>query len=261
MRSMSIKSQTAFITGATSGIGAAVAKLLAQEGVNLILTGRRQERLSEMKETYEKKYSVSVQTIALDVQNKNDVKQRIGAIQDEIDFLINSAGLALGTDPIQSGKIEQWDQMIDTNFKGLLYVTREILPRMLKKDKGHIVNIASVAGHDCYPGGNIYSATKHAVVAISQSLRLDLQESSIRVSQVSPGAVETEFSRVRWQDVQRAKQFYQDFDPLTSEDIADNVLYCITRPPHVNISEIIVWPQAQSSVTQICRKGKRDHLL
>ena len=174
----------------------------------------------------------------------------------DIDIVVNNAGIALSTDKLQDGKISNWETMIDTNVKGLLYVTRAALPCMIRRNQGHIINIGSVAGQTCYMGGNIYCATKHAVRAISKSLRLDLQGTAIRVSEIEPGAVETEFSEVRWNDKEKARQFYEDFKPLVAEDIADAVLYCATRPLHVNIAEVVVYPQAQASLTDICRKGR-----
>ena len=175
--------------------------------------------------------------------------------------MVNNAGLALSTDKIQDGVIGNWDTMIDTNIKGLLYVTRQVLPSMVARDKGHIFNIGSVAGHDCYISGNVYSATKHAVRALTKSMRLDLLGTAIRVTEIDPGAVETEFSQVRWKDKEKAKKFYQDFEPLVADDIADAVLYCATRPLHVNISELVVYPQAQGSVSNIHRKGNTDEGL
>ncbi|HEV7738372.1 MAG TPA: SDR family NAD(P)-dependent oxidoreductase, partial [Chlamydiales bacterium] len=173
----------------------------------------------------------------------------------EVDILVNNAGLALSTDKLQEGKVSNWDTMIDTNLKGLLYVTRAALTSMVKRNCGHIINIGSVAGHGCYPSGNVYCATKYAVRAISKSLRLDLFGTKIRVSQVDPGAVETEFSEVRWNDKEKAKKLYQGFTPLVAEDIADAVIYCATRPLHMNVAELIVFPQAQASLTDIYRQG------
>jgi NADP-dependent 3-hydroxy acid dehydrogenase YdfG len=172
-----------------------------------------------------------------------------------VDILINNAGLALSSDKIQDGKISNWDTMIDTNIKGLLYVTKAALPFMLKKNQGHIINIGSVASHECYTSGNVYCATKYAVRAISKSLRMDLLGTAIRVSEVDPGAVETEFSEVRWNDKDKAKKLYQCFNPLVAEDIADAVIYCATRPLHVNVAELVVFPQAQASLTDIYRQG------
>ena len=173
-----------------------------------------------------------------------------------IDILINNAGLALDTLTLAEGNEDNWDTMIDTNIKGLLYVTREVLPLMLSRNKGHIVNIGSIAGHEYYPNGNVYAATKHAVHALSKSMRLDMQGSAIRVTEIAPGAVETEFSVVRWSDKQRAEDFYKDFQPLLAEDVADTILYSITRPAHVNIEQLIVMPTVQASANHLYRGGR-----
>jgi len=259
MKKNPIKGQTAFISGASSGIGKACAEHFAQLGVDLVITARRMDRLKEVAQELSSKYEIQCVPIELDVQSNEQVVavfKQLEKNKKEIDILINNAGLALSSDKFQNGIISNWDTMIDTNIKGLLYVTKAALPFMLKKNHGHIINIGSVAGHWSYPSGNVYCATKHAVKAISQSLRIDLFGTAIRVSEIDPGAVETEFSEVRWNDKERAKKFYQDFQPLISDDIADAVTYCVTRPPHVNISEIIIFPQAQASITEICRKGE-----
>jgi len=256
MRAGSIKGETAFITGASSGIGMACAKRLAALGVNLILTARRMERLLSLAKKLADKHGIEVIPFKLDVRVNEQVENVFKSLAregKEIDILINNAGLALSTDKMPEGIIENWDTMIDTNLKGLLYVTRATLSRMVERNFGHIINIGSVAGHDCYVGGNIYAATKHAVRAISKSLRMDLFGTAIRVSEIAPGAVETEFSEVRWKDKARAKKLYEGFCPLTAEDIADAVGYVATRPAHVNISELVIYPQAQASVSQIHR--------
>ncbi len=256
MKETSIKGKTCFITGASSGIGKACAELFAMMGVNLIITARRTDRIQNLAGELEKKHKVLVTPLELDVRNNQEVQQISQKLELEnlkIDILINNAGLALSTDKFQEGSVENWDTMIDTNLKGLLYVTRALLPSMIKMNQGHIINIGSVAGHGTYSAGNVYSATKHAVKAITQSLRIDLLGTAIRVSEIDPGAVETEFSEVRWNDKERANKFYKGFTPLVAEDIADTVLYCATRPPHVNIAEIIVYPQAQASLTDIHR--------
>lgn len=254
-----IKGQTAFITGASSGIGKACAEHIARSGVHLVLAARRFDRLQRMAEELRDMFGVLVKTIKLDVQKNDQVEaevQALAADKIEIDILINNAGLALGSEKMQDSNVRNWDIMIDTNFKGLLYVTKALLPGMIKRNRGHIINIGSVAGHGCYVSGNIYSATKHAVRAITKSLRLDLMGTAIRISEIDPGAVETEFSEVRWNDKERAKKFYQGFEPLVADDIADAILYCATRPPHVNIAELVVFPQAQASLTDICRSGE-----
>ncbi len=255
----SIKGQTALITGASSGIGKACAELFAAHGVHLVITARRLDRLKDLAQELASKHGINVTPVQLDVQKNNQVEaafKQLGHDKIEIDILLNNAGLALTTDKMQEAKVENWDTMIDTNIKGLLYVTRSALPHMVKKNKGHIINIGSTGGHGCYVSGNVYSATKHAVRAISKSLRLDLFGTAIRVSEVDPGAVETEFSEVRWNDKEKAKQLYKGFKPLAAEDIADAVVYCATRPLHVNVSEIVVYPQAQASITDIYREGQ-----
>lgn len=254
MREVLIKGQTAFITGASSGIGKACAEQFAQHGVHVVITGRRIDRLTTFAEELSSKYKVKATPFQLDVQSHAQVDSVFKHLQQEIDILVNNAGLALSSDKIQDADIANWEVMIDTNVKGLLYVTKAALPSMIKKNRGHIINIGSVAGHECYVAGNVYCATKYAVKAISKSLRLDLLGTAIRVSEIDPGAVETEFSEVRWKDKERAKQLYQGFKPLIAEDIADAVLYCATRPLHVNVSELVVFPQAQASVGNIHRQ-------
>lgn len=259
MKKNQIKGQTALITGASSGIGKACAEHFADLGVNLIITARRLDRLKKLAEELSLKYGIKCIPLQLDVQSNEQVVAAFKKLENDkvdIDILVNNAGLALSSDKLQDANIENWETMIDTNVKGLLYVTKAALPFMLKKNRGHIINIGSVAGHWCYIAGNVYCATKFAVKALSQSMRLDLMGSAIRVSEVDPGAVETEFSKVRWQDKERADDFYKGFHPLVADDIADAVVYCATRPPHVNIAEIIVFPQAQASITNIYREGE-----
>lgn len=250
-----IKGQTAFITGASSGIGKACAEQFAMHGVNVIITGRRIDRLKTLAKKLSSKYKVKVTPIKLDVQSNAQVESVFKKLDEEVNILVNNAGLALSSDKMQDAKINNWDTMIDTNIKGVLYVTKAALPSMIKRNQGHIINIGSTAGHECYTAGNVYCATKHAVRAINKSLRLDLLGSNIRVSEIDPGAVETEFSEVRLQDKKRAKQVYQGFKPLVAEDIADAVLYCATRPLHVNIEELIIFPQAQASLTNVYRES------
>ncbi len=253
-----IKGKTAFITGASSGIGKACAEQFARFGVNLVITARRMDRLKMVADELSSQYGVKCIPIQLDVQSNEEVEAVFKKLEEdkiEVDILVNNAGLALATDKIQDGKVSNWDTMIDTNIKGLLYVTKAALPPMIKKNQGHIINIGSVAGHGCYAGGNVYSATKYAVRGISKSLRLDLLGTAIRVSEIDPGAVETEFSEVRFNDKDKAKKLYQGFNPLLAEDIADAVIYSATRPSHVNIAELVVFPQAQASLTEIHRQG------
>lgn len=259
MKKTRIKDQTAFITGASSGIGRACAEQFAELGVNLVIIARRIDRLKEIAKTLSAQYGVKVIPFSIDVQKNEQVENVFKQLEKEkidVDILVNSAGLALSSDKMQDGQISNWETMIDTNVKGLLYVTKAVLPSMIKRNRGHIINIGSVAGHGCYVTGNVYCATKHAVRAISQALRMDLGGTAIRVSEVDPGAVETEFSEVRWKDKEKAKNFYQGFQPLTPEDVADSVVYCATRPLHVNVSELLIFPQAQSALTEINRKGE-----
>lgn len=257
MKGLSLKDQTVFITGASSGIGKACAGLFASLGVNVVISARRLDRLKTMEKEISLQHKVKVIPVQLDVQNNTKVEALFRQLEKdkiEIDILVNNAGLALSTDKMQDAKVSNWDIMIDTNIKGLLYVTRAVLPGMVKRNRGHIINIGSIAGHGCYPLGNIYSATKHAVRAISQSLRMDVLGTRLRVSEVDPGMVETEFSEIRWNDKERAKQLYQGLTPLTAEDIADAVIYCATRPLHVNVSELVVLPQVQASLRDVYRE-------
>ncbi len=251
--------QTVFITGASSGIGKACAQQFAALGMNVVITARRSEKLQQHAQELSSKYGVKVTPFQLDVQKNEQVETLFKQLEKEkieIDILVNNAGLALSTDLLQDGKVSNWDVVIDTNIKGLLYVTRACLPAMIKRNRGHIINVGSVAGHGCYISGNVYSATKHAVRAISKSLRLDLMGTALRVSEVAPGAVHTEFSEVRWNDKERADKFYEGFKALTADDIADSIIYCATRPPHVNIAEIVIFPQAQASLTDLYRPGQ-----
>lgn len=248
---MDISGKTALITGASSGIGKATAELFAPLGVNLVVTARRYDRLKILSKELSSKYGVICTPIELDVRNQAQVESLLKDV--DVDILVNNAGLALTTDKIQEASPLNWDIMIDTNIKGLLYVTKAALPSMIKKNAGHIINIGSIAGRYCYPGGNVYSATKYAVKAINETLRIDLFGTAIRVSEIAPGAVETEFSEVRWNDKERAKKLYEGFNPLRAEDIADAVIYCATRPSHVNVSEMVIFPQAQASAREIYR--------
>lgn len=251
-----LKNKIVLITGASSGIGKACAEQFAREGARLILTARRIDRLHELCTELKKKYHTDSLPIQLDVQNKEEVQRVITSLDaqwNKIDILINNAGLALDSLKIQEGNIDNWDVMLNTNVHGLLYVTRAILPGMIARQQGHIVNIGSIAGSEVYPTGNVYCATKHAVRAISQGLRVDLLGNNIKVTEIAPGAVHTEFSEVRWKDKVRADQFYSDYIPLVGDDIADAVIYATTRPAHVTIAEMTVLPTAQASVMQIHR--------
>ncbi len=261
---MDIQNQTVFITGASSGIGKACAELFAKQKANLIITARRLDVLQKLSQRLSSEYGISCLPLKLDVQDPKQVASVFEEIEKKglsIDILVNNAGLALSVDKLQNGKTENWDIVIDTNIKGLLYVTRKVLPLMIAKNQGHIINIGSVAGYECYTSGNVYCATKHAVRALSQCLRLDLQGTKIRVTEIAPGAVETEFSDVRFGNKEQAKKLYEGFDPLLAEDIADGVIYCATRPSHVNISLLTIYPQAQSSVSTIHREGSESKNL
>lgn len=255
---ISLKNKIVFITGASSGIGEACASQFAAQGAHLVLTARRIERLELLAKRLEKEYQINVLPLQLDVRHNEQVNncvQQLTAKWSDIDILINNAGLALTTDKLQDGNINNWDTMIDTNLRGLLYVTHAILPGMISRNRGHIINIGSVAGHEYYPAGNVYCATKHAVKAISKTLRIDLLGTALRVTEIDPGMVETEFSEVRWNDKERAKSFYADFTPLVGNDIADAAVYCATRPLHVDIAEMSILPVAQASANHLFKSG------
>ena len=247
----------ALITGATSGIGKATAERFATEGIHLILCGRRMERLLKLQEELSTKTKVHIS--CFDIRNKEDVFESVENLPDEfsnIEILINNAGNAHGLDPIENGKTEDWDAMIDINIKGLLYVTKAVLKNMVKKRSGHIINIGSTAGKEVYPNGNVYCASKHAVDALNQGMRIDLNQYGIRVGAVNPGMVETEFSEVRFkQDVDKAKTVYQGFEALQAEDIADIIYFVISRPYHVNIADLTVMSTAQASSTIVKRNA------
>ena len=246
-----LKGKIALITGATSGIGKATAFALASEGCHVILTGRRTDRLSEIGNEIKRRFKVDYIALPFDVRNRQAVNAAIEGLPEfwqNIDILVNNAGLARGLSKIHEADVEDWEEMIDTNIKGLLYVTRAVVPGMVQRGHGDVVNIGSIAGHEVYPGGNVYCATKHAVDALTKGLRIDLVDTPIRVSSVDPGMVETEFSIVRFKgDVERAKNVYKGFQPLTAEDIAETILFIVTRPPHVQIADVIIFPTAQAS--------------
>lgn len=242
------------ITGATSGIGRSCAELFSDAGANLILTGRRGERLENFKNDLAKTGDSRIDINVFDVRDRNACKRFAESLNTPVDILINNAGLAVGTDPIHKGEFEDWDRMIDTNVKGLLNITRFISAQMKEKNSGHIINIGSIAGHEAYSGGAVYCATKHAVHAITQATKKDLHGTLIRVSEVSPGLVETEFSNVRFKgDNNRADNVYKGIQPLTPLDIAEIVLFIANRPTHVNIMDTIVLPVQQSSPTMVDR--------
>ncbi len=246
-----MENKIAFITGSTSGIGMATAKLFAKNGVKLILCGRREERLKKIAE--ELSAIAEVHALSFDVRNKEEVFKAIQSLPknfSEIDILINNAGNAHGMDTIDEGSIDDWDDMLDINVKGLLYVSKAILPRMIKRKSGHIINIGSTAGKEVYPKGNVYCASKHAVDAINQGMRLDLNGKGIKVGAINPGLVETEFSEVRFKgDSERAEKVYRGFTPLKPEDIAEIIWFAVTRPPHVNIADLTVMCLDQASST------------
>lgn len=252
-----LKKKTVLITGASSGIGLGCAHAFGREGARLILTARRKERLDALARELQKSFGSEVLTIQLDVRNQVAVEeavQNLPASWQDIEVLVNNAGLSRGLDKLHEGKLDDWEEMIDTNVKGLLYVSRAVIPGMVARGKGTIVNIGSIAGHEVYPGGNVYCASKHAVDAITKGLRHDLVDTPIRVCTVDPGLVETEFSIVRFRgNEQRAKTVYQNLNPLTPDDVAEAVLYCATRPPHVQIAEIIILPTNQASATLVHR--------
>lgn len=243
------------ITGATSGIGEATALLLAENNFKLILCGRRTDRLDALKNKLAS--LTEVYTLSFDVRDRKSVHEQISTLPagwKQIDVLVNSAGNAHGLDPIQSGNVDDWDAMIDINVKGLLYVCHEIVPAMAERKSGHIINIGSIAGKEVYPNGNVYSASKFAVDALSRGMRIDLNASGIKVTSINPGMVETEFSLVRFKgDAQRAAQTYKGLEPLKGKDIADIILYAVTRPAHVQLADITVFPTAQASSMHVKR--------
>ena len=243
--------KTAFITGATSGIGKATAEIFAKNNIRLILCGRRAERLKELKEELSKLTEVT--TLQFDVSKRSEVETAINSIPEnfkQIDILINNAGNAHGLSTIQEGSIDDWDAMLDINVKGLLYVSKAIIPQMTERNNGFIVNIGSIAAKDVYPNGNVYCASKHAVDALNKAMRIDLNKHNIRVSAIHPGAVETEFSDVRFKgDTEKAKSVYAGYKALQAEDIADIIYFVISRPYHVNIEDLVVYPTAQATPT------------
>ncbi len=249
--------RTALITGATSGIGKACAEILTKNQFNLIITGRRKNRLDFLLNELEKKHKISVTTLCFDVRDREETERQLSVLKGQtIDVLINNAGLAVGVSSIDQGSYDDWDRMIDTNVKGLLNVSKNIIPLMVNQKMGQIINIGSIAGKEVYPNGNIYCASKHAVDAISQGMRIDLLKHNIRVTNIAPGLVETEFSNVRFYgDQEKADNVYVGLDPLTGKDIAEAIWFCISRPSHVNIADMLILPAAQASATQVIRKN------
>ncbi len=250
---------TVLITGATSGIGLATAELLAKNRYRLILTGRRKERLISVSEALKAKYESNVSILCFDIRSLPETEAAIQSLPEdfrEVDILINNAGLAVGLNKLHEGNVDDWERMIDTNLKGLLYITRLISPGMAARGYGQIVNISSIAGRETYPMGNVYCATKHAVESLTKAMRLDMLESGIKVTSISPGAVNTEFSLVRFKgDQNRANDVYKGFKPLTAEDIAETILFAISRPSHVNIDDILIMPTSQAYARDFKRKS------
>ena len=248
----------ALITGATSGIGRAVADIFAENKYNLIVTGRRSERLQELKAALEQQHGISVLALCFDVRDNDEVVRNIESLPVEwrnIDVLVNNAGLAVGLNHIQDGVLDDWERMIDTNIKGLLYVTRAVSPLMIARNSGHIVNICSIAGKEVYENGNVYCATKHAVDALSKAMRIDMLGHNIKVTNVCPGAVETEFSIVRFKgDTQRAAGTYKGIEPLTGRDIAECIYFAVSLPEHVCINDMMIMPTAQADSRTFNRK-------
>jgi len=254
----SVKDKIVLVTGASSGIGEACAKRFAEAGARLIVAARRGDRLKALASDLHRHWGTAVHCLGLDVRDRNAVMQQLTQLPSDwqaVDILVNNAGLSRGLDKLQEGDLNDWEEMIDANVKGLLYVTRAIVPGMVERQRGHILNIGSIAGRHAYPRGNVYCASKAAVRAITQGLKQDLLGTPIRVSEIDPGLVETEFSDVRFHgDRQRASETYRGLTPLTGEDIADLVWFCATRPLHVNISEMLVVPTDQATATQVYRR-------
>ncbi|MEX8548988.1 MAG: SDR family NAD(P)-dependent oxidoreductase [Mucilaginibacter sp.] len=248
----------ALITGASSGIGEACAHVFAREGFNLILTGRRAEKLEKLANALNIQYNTEVAVANFDIRNKASVTQNLEQLPEawkKVDVLINNAGLSKGLDPINAGDTNDWDLMIDTNIKGLLYTSKIVSNWMIANGHGHIVNLGSIAGKEVYPNGNVYCATKHAVDALNKGMRLDLVQHGIKVSAINPGAVETEFSNVRFNgDAERAKKVYEGFTPLAAMDIAETIYFIVSRPAHVNINDLTIMPTAQANAVTFVRK-------
>jgi len=255
---VSIQKQIVLITGASSGIGASCAKMFAKEGASLILVARRRDKLEEVAREIKQNNSCEIYLLELDVCDRHAVAKSLASLPEswrQVDILVNNAGLSRGLNKLQSGEIQDWEEMIDTNIKGLLYVTRSLLPNMVERNHGHIINIGSIAGHEAYPGGNVYCATKAAVKTLSQGIKMDLLGTQVRVSCVDPGTVETNFSNVRFRgDTEKAQKVYQGMNSLTPDDVAEIVVFCATRPANVNLSEVLVLATDQSSATMVNRQ-------
>jgi NADP-dependent 3-hydroxy acid dehydrogenase YdfG len=248
----------ALVTGATSGIGTAAAEILAENGYNLIITGRRKDLLDKLKNELGVKFKSDVLTLNFDIRNRVQAEAAIDnlpATWRNIDVLVNNAGLAAGLAPIQEGSADDWEQMIDTNVKGLLFITRKIAPLMVKRGSGHIVNISSIAAKEVYENGNVYCATKHAVDALTKGMRIDLVKHGVKVTSIAPGMVDTEFSLVRFKgDKARADQVYEGLVPLSADDVAEAIWFALSRPAHVNINDMLIMPVAQANITTTVRK-------
>ena len=257
--SQNLNGKTVLITGASSGIGAACAEAFADAGCRLLLAARRLERLEAMADRLREEAGVEVRVGALDVRDREAVDAWIGGLGPDwsgIDVLVNNAGLARGLSRLWEGDITDWEEMLDTNVKGLLWVTRAVVRGMVERGRGHVINIGSIAGHETYPGGNVYCASKHAVTAINRALNIDVLGTGVRVSSVDPGLVDTEFSVVRFHgDQRRADSVYDGLEPLHGADVADAVLFCATRPPHANVREMILMPSAQAAAVHVHRKA------
>jgi NADP-dependent 3-hydroxy acid dehydrogenase YdfG len=248
----------ALVTGATAGIGTATAEILAENGYNLIITGRRKELLDKLKSEFGVKYKSDVLALNFDIRDRAQTEAAIDNLSKSwknIDVLINNAGLAAGLAPIQEGSVDDWDQMIDTNVKGLLYITRKVVPLMVKRGGGHIVNISSIAAKEVYGNGNVYCATKHAVDALTKGMRIDLVKHNVKVTSIAPGMVDTEFSLVRFKgDKTRADKVYEGLVPLSADDVAEAIWFALSRPAHVNINDMLIMPTAQANITTTVRE-------
>ena len=254
-----LKNKTVLITGASAGIGRACAHQFATAGANVLLNARRAERVQELAAELQQKHQVRAQALVFDVTDLAAMQQALAGLDQswqQIDILINNAGLALGTELTQDGDVEDWSRMIDTNIKGLLYMTRQVLPSMLERDAGHIVNIGSIAGLETYTRGNVYCATKHAVHALNKSMRIDLNHTKIRVTEINPGAVHTEFSEVRWKgDREKSEAFYADACSLDADNVADAIIYATCQPATVNIEQLVITAVGQASVNHMLKKS------
>lgn len=250
-----LKGKTVFITGATAGIGRATAEVFAREGAKLVLTARRENILKEVAEDLSEKYKVPIHIAVMDVSKREDVEHVFNSLPadfKEIDVLINNAGMARELNKLYEDNIDGWEEMIDTNIKGLLYVSRAIIPGMVERDRGHVINLGSTAGHDPYSGGSVYCGTKHAEKGITRALRMDLLKSNVRVTSIDPGLVETDFSKIRFYgDEERASKVYQGYTPLTPEDVAESILFAASRPSHMTVAEMILLPTDQASSTMV----------